>query len=474
MSGKIIGRDREQAELNRLYQSPTSEFLAVYGRRRVGKTFLIRTFFRQSLTFQLTGLANANLQQQLFNFHTALKEYDKRDQDVPIPENWMEAFQQLKELLIRSKQKKKVIFIDELPWLDTPRSFFISALEHFWNSWAAGRDDILLIVCGSAASWMINKLINNRGGLHNRITGRMKIQPFTLQETEAFLQAKRVVWDRYQILQLYMVMGGIPYYLNEVQPGKSAIQVIDEVCFSEYGLLRTEYSNLYTSLFKYSAHHQAIVEALGMKAKGLTREEIVSYAKVPNGGGTTKVLQELEESGFIRKYSNMDKVQRDAIFQLSDFYTLFYFRFIKKADNNKVNYWKTTIDKPAHRTWSGYAFEQVCLAHQQQIRKALGIDGIECSTYAWRSRTITDGAQIDLVMDRRDRVINLFEIKFSIAPFVIDKKYDEALRHKIAAFRYETQTNKSVFLSLLTTYGLKENAYSGHVQNSLTMDCLFL
>lgn len=467
----MVGREEEIALFEEKYASKKSEFIAVYGRRRVGKTYLIREVFKDRVTFQLSGIANATLQDQLLNFHIALQEQYPTLQVKP--NSWIEAFQQLKHCIESTTKKKKVIFIDELPWFDTPNSKFISALEHFWNSWASARKDIVLIVCGSAASWMINKLINNKGGLHNRVTLRLKIEPFTLNECKSFVQSKKMNLDHYQIIQLYMVFGGIPFYWDEIQKGLSATQNINAICFSKNGLLLTEFSNVFKSLFSKAEKHELIVTALAKKSKGFTRNEIILETKISDGGGLTTLLNELEESGFIRKYTPFNKKSRESLYQLSDCYTLFYLKFIKDYQTTDTNFWLKTIDSPKYRAWSGYAFEQVCLYHLDAIKKALGISGIETHASSWRSNNAANGAQIDLVIDRRDQVINLCEMKFSINEFEIDKKYDAELRNKLGTFKTETKTRKSVFMTLITTFGLQQNQYSGNVQNNLKMDILF-
>lgn len=469
----IIGRTEYLKTLQDLYLSEKSEFVAVYGRRRVGKTFLIRTAFEDRFTFQVTGLSKTSMTQQIINFNLALRKLVPEYDDT-VAKDWFLAFQQLIAFLESQGEEKKIVFIDELPWFDTPKSGFIPALEHFWNSWAAARTDILLIVCGSAASWMVNKLINNRGGFHNRVTKRMKIIPFTLHECEQFLKIKNVQLDRYQIIQLYMVLGGIPFYWDEVKPGKSAAQNIEDICFSENGILRNEFKNLYKSLFNKHERHSAIVNALAKKSMGLTRDEIIAETGLPNAGSTSRLLDELEESGFILKYHSPGKKTRNSIYQLVDFYSLFYLKFIKDTQGRDTNQWINLIDSPRQRAWSGYAFEQVCISHLPQIKKALGISGIHSTSYAWRSSTVKDGAQVDLIIDRRDQVINLCEMKFSINNFAIDSKYAEELRNKIGVFTAETKTRKSVFITMVTTYGLQVNSNSvGLVQNDIKMDALF-
>jgi len=468
---RIIGRIEQKAKLKSYISSDSSEFVVVYGRRRVGKTFLIREYFNNTFDFQMTGSANAGMKEQLINFHAAIQKYNPLL--IPFANTWFNAFQQLIELLEQSKSKRKLVFIDELPWLDTPKSGFLSAFEHFWNDWASARRDILLIVCGSATSWITGKLLNNKGGLHNRITSRMSIAPFTLGECEEYLLSRNIELNRYQIVESYMIFGGIPYYLSLLEKGMSLAQNIDNLFFNESGELRNEFKNLYASLFKNHGNYVKIVEALAQKAKGLSRDEILSLSKLTDGGSTTRILQELEECKFIRKYNALDKKTKNGLYQLTDFYTLFYFKFIQKNEYNDTHFWSTSIDSPQHRSWSGYAFEQVCLAHIDQIKRKLGISGVQCKTASWRSRTAEPGAQIDLLIERKDQVINLCEMKYSTEEFSINKNYSQTLRNKVSAFREKTKSRKAIHITMVTTYGIKQNEYAGMIQNEVVMDDLF-
>lgn len=470
----IIGRKREIKQLEKVQSSKKSEFVAVYGRRRVGKTFLIREYFNYSFDFQLTGLAKANTKQQLTNFHATLQRLEDTTSPI-VPNNWFDAFQKLITYLEAiNEERKKIIFLDELPWLDTPKSDFMIALEHFWNSWATNRKDVLLITCGSAASWMINELINNHGGLHNRVTERMKIHPFNLMETEQMLQSRGSALDRYQILKLYMVMGGIPFYLDSVSSEKSVAQNIEEMCFRKGTILTREFQNLFASLFKNSARHEGIIETLSTKTVAMTRKEIAQKTGISTGGSLTKLLDELEESGFISRHILFNKKVHNNLYRLSDFYSLFYLKFIKNNTNYNEGIWLNAIDSPSQRAWAGYAFEQVCMAHIPQIKKALGIEGVLSNSSSWKSSQPEKAAQIDLVIDRRDQVVNLCEVKYSINPYLITKSYAENLRNKIGAFRTETKTRKALFLTMITTHGLEKNIHSNSlVQNEITMDALF-
>lgn len=468
----LVGRKEEVSLLQKITASEVPEFIAVYGRRRIGKTFLIRQFFNNKFTFYMTGAANVNMQQQLYNFQIALKEFSGKT--TPALTSWFDAFLALRTLIESSKAKQKIVFIDELPWLDTPRSNFVPALEYFWNSFGAHHKGLKLIVSGSAASWMLNKLIRNTGGLHNRVTRRIPLSPFRLQETEQFLHARGVMLDRYQMIQLYAVMGGVPYYLNEIEAGKSAAQIIDKLCFSPSGLLRLEYDQLYTSIFTKADHHLAIIEALSTKAKGLSREEVLQITGLPNGGKFTNTLAELEASGFIKRYTPFQKLYRGSLYQLTDPYSLFYHKFIKGSKATGMNTWINKLESSSYRAWSGYAFEYICLSHIPQIKKALGIGGVYTEESAWTGSTDEGGAQIDLLIDRKDGIINVCEAKYASGPFTITKDYAEKLQHKIHAFKSDSKTRKSVFLVMITTFGVKENQYAlGLVQNSLTLEDLF-
>jgi len=470
----MIGRQEEIALLQTLEQADKSSFVAVYGRRRVGKTYLIRTVFEKRMVFQLTGLARTKIDKQLANFHAALVKNFPQYEEKPIAQDWFQAFLQLELALETSNAEKKIVFLDEIPWLDSRNSGFISALEHFWNSWASARRDVLLITCGSAASWMINNLINNHGGLHNRVTHQMPIDPFTLAECEAFFKSRSATFDRYQLLQLYMVLGGIPFYLDMVETSQSAAQNINRLCFTPKGGLRKEFDNLYASLFRNADKHIAVIEALAKKAQGMGREDLIKAANLVNNGNSSKILKELEESDFIRRYHTFGKNSRNSLYQLTDFYSLFYLKFLKSNHILDTDFWLNSLDNPEVRAWSGYAFEQICLSHLSAIKKALGISGIQTISSAWLGSYDNQKAQIDLVIDRRDHVITICEMKFSINPFIIEKKYADDLRTRIGIFKQSTGTSKAIFLTFITTFGLVKNEHAmSLVQNSFTMDILF-
>ena len=477
MSNTLIGRTKEQETLRKALLSDESEMVAIIGRRRVGKTFLIRSVYRERIDLEFTGVQNATRREQLDSFHFLLQKYARRNTILNLPKNWLEAFHQLITVLENknTSKKKKVIFFDELPWLATKKSGFLKALGFFWNNWAS-KNNIVVVICGSAASWMIQKVVKDKGGLHNRITRRINLRPFTLAETETFLASRHLKLNHYNTILIYMIMGGIPHYLKEIQAGKSAIQNIDDICFSEDGLLADEFSNLYPALFEHSENHIAIIRALAMKWKGLTRAEIIKLGNLSNGGGVTKALDELIHSSFISSYFPFGKKRKDKLYRLTDEYSLFYLHFIERRRRNVKGAWQALSQTSTFKSWSGYAFESLCLKHIEQIKTALQIGGIysESSSFFFAGNESLPAIQIDLLIDRNDQVINLCEIKFQQSEFIISKSYAEQLQKKIAVFSEISKTKKQIFLTMITTFGTTQNKHSlGLVDNDLKMDVLF-
>jgi AAA+ ATPase superfamily predicted ATPase len=469
---QLVGRDDERYMLEECYHSNKSEFISVYGRRRVGKTFLIKECFKNRLAFYFTGANRISNRQQLANFVQALNNGSKIT--FPQVNSWFDAFHNLQIFLENLPSKRrKVVFIDELPWMDHKRSNCLQALDYFWNSWASSRDDIVLIVCGSATSWIIKKIINDKGGLHNRITRQIALAPFTLRETELFLKSRGIVFDRKQIVECYMIMGGIPYYLEQLDKRQSLYQNIDRLFFSKTGSLRNEFAQLYASLFSKYDNYVKVIEALSTKRKGLSRKELIAVSGLPNGGYLTKILEELEQCDFISIYNDFSKKSKEKTFQLTDFYSLFYINFIRGKKRLDEHYWTNNIDNQKHRSWSGYAFEQVWMLHTNQIRQKLGISGVSTCVSSWRSALADPAVEIDLLICRNDRITNICEVKYSKGEFVIDKQYCQNLMHKKDAFIEETRLRDAVHLTMLTTYGVKRNEYWGYVQSEVTMNDLF-
>lgn len=470
----LIGRNSEQQDLLRAYYSEYSEFVAVTGRRRVGKTFLVRETFNYKFAFQHSGLANQNTRAQLKEFRQSLLRCGMKK--CRIPTDWFDAFSLLSELLDGQRKGKKVIFIDELPWMDAPRSNFVSAIEHFWNSYVSARKDILLIICGSATSWIINNVFKNHGGLHNRVTYRIHLAPFTLNECEQYAKSRHLGMSRYGLLECYMVMGGVPFYWSLLERGKSVAQNIDDLFFAPTGKLHDEYRELYDSLFKNPELYIRVVETLGTKKMGMTREEIIDGGNIQNNGLLTRVLADLESCGFIRRYNYQGIKHSTAIFKLIDNYTLFYYQFLRHQSGKDSQYWSHHTNTPVRNAWAGLAFERVCFEHISQIKQALGIAGVSTQVCSWRVKddpVYGEGAQIDMVMERADQIINLCEMKFSSIEYAIDKSDDDNLRHKAARFSRSRRTHKAVQVVLITPFGIKSNKYQYSVQNVITAEDLF-
>lgn len=469
----MVGRQIEKERLLRYMESDESEFVAVYGRRRVGKTYLIRQTFRDRFTFQHTGVARGRTKEQLRVFADSLREYGL--DLVGSPADWFEAFNHLKTVIGRSTAEKKVVFLDELSYLDTKGSRFIPALEHFWNGWASARSDVLLVVCGSATSWIINKVIKDKGGLHNRVTGRISLQPFTLRECEEYVASRGIEMTRYQIAETYMVLGGIPFYWKHLEPDLSADQNVDELFFAHAGKLEGEFEELYSSLFRKPDPYLKIVMALGRRKSGLTRDEIMSETGLVSCGNFSRYLRELEECGFIRKAIAFGRRSKGAVYQLIDNFTLFHLAF---AGENKVNdrcFWSSSADAQFRVVWEGLAFERLCLQHLRALKSALGIAGVVSNECAWQVAQTQDhpGAQVDLLIDRKDGVINLCEMKFASAEYEISGMEERHVRERRELFKRLTGTRKAVHLTYVTTYGVKRTAHAGVVQSQITLEDLF-
>ena len=470
----IIGRKRESQILNSALQDNRSHFIAVYGRRRIGKTFLVRETFGYRFTFQHAGMADGGMRDQLEAFRISLKDAGL---SVPRLHSWSEAFEGLKDLVRNSTEKRKTIFIDELSWMDTPKSRLVPELEHFWNSWASARQDIVLIVCASATSWMLSEIVHNKGGLYNRLTDQIHLHPFTLSECEEYVKSGNLAFNRSQIMQYYMVFGGVPFYWTFIRKGLSIIQNIDGILFSKDAPLKEEFKYLYASIFKKPAVYLKIVETLGKKKVGMTRDELIHASGLPNSGDLTRKLEELESCGFIRQYKAFGHSRKDSVYQLIDFFTLFHFKFLADAPNDEKS-WANQINTPLANTWTGLAFERVCMEHIPQIKRKLGISGIlsDVSSLFCRSNPEKGiaGSQIDLLIARKDQVINLCEMKYSNVEYTLTETEDRKIKTRINDLILYSGTKSAVFPTLITTYGLVENSYSGNIQSIVTMDDLFV
>jgi AAA+ ATPase superfamily predicted ATPase len=471
----IIGREKEQQELLWLLEKEESQFCAVYGRRRVGKTYLVRETFNYQFCFQHTGVAKGTLRQQLTAFRNSLVAAGLK---CAVPKTWIDAFELLKMLINQAPEGKKVLFIDELPWMDTPKSNLICALENFWNGWATARKekDIVLIVCGSATSWISKKLLKDKGGLRGRLTNRIKLLPFTLRECELFAKSANLALGRKDILELYMILGGIPYYWSFLKKGLSVAQNVDQLFFAENAQLHDEFEALYTILFKRPENYLKVIWSLSNGRKsGMSRDEILKECKISDGGTFSMILEELEECGFIRHFASADTADNNAMYQLIDNYTLFYYHCIKKNSFSDEHYWSNTFTSTSHNVWKGHAFERICLQHVPQIKAALGILGVQTNVCSWYARGATErrGAQIDLVIQRADGFTDLCEMKHSDSMFTIDNDYAKDLQNKLSSYQELSRDKRTPHLVMVTTNGVVHNSYFNIIQNEITMDDLF-
>lgn len=483
MKNSIIGRKKEIAELKKYISSKQSEFIALYGRRRVGKTYLIKELLDGQFTFRMTGKEDATLREQLLNFSYAMSDFFQYDS---VPKSWTEAFHILAKHIESMGKGPKIIFIDELPWFDTPKSRFLAAFEHFWNNWAYYRNDIKLIVCGSATSWMLNKLINSRGGLHNRVTHKMLISPFCLGEVEQYFRSKGFSYERTEIIDCYMAVGGVAYYLSLFDKDKSVAENIDKLCFSRGGELTGEFNRIYSSLFKKAENHIAIINVLSSSRKGMTRTELLGKTKMANNGNLTLTLRELETCEFIRSYNPFGKEKKDKMFQLTDQFSLFYLHFMRSNSNLGSGYWLKKIGSPEYAAWSGYSFETVCLHHIEQIMSAIGISGIYYAPCSWSYRPsdavakdtdadadLKTGTQIDLLIDRNDKTISVCEMKYASSEYEITKAYAAHIEQRLRTFQKVTKTKKTLNMVYVTPFGLRNNMYARKVSKQVIADDLF-
>lgn len=474
----IIGRKKERELFNDICATQKPALVAVYGRRRVGKTFLVRQHFNNSFDFSFTGSYQMPRQGQLLLFNQELRRFS--GQEFPLAKDWFSAFEQLRQYLSSLNKKRLILFFDELPWMETLKSSFMQAFSYFWNTWASTRKGLKLFVCGSSTTWMLDKLIGDKGGLYGRVTHTVYLAPFTLGETEAYLQANGIRWNRYQILEIYMVMGGIPFYLEMLKPKLTFDQNVDNLFFAANAPLRMEYGFLFRSLFNDAQLYRQVVESIAKRSEGMTRQQIKEELGLGDGGVLTVVLENLVRCDFLRRYAAFGKSERNALYQLTDLFSLFHLRFVADNNGQDAQFWSNMRENPSRVAWRGYAFEQVCLHHIPQIKEAIGIKAVLSNVCSWSCPTFTDkdgnpwqGTQIDLLIDRRDQVINICEMKYANDVYIIDKDYEERLRRRLSTFQHLTRTRKALHLTFITTYGLSRNTHSGNVQTEVTMGDLF-
>ena len=468
----MVGRKEEAKQLRRAFESPCSEFVSVYGRRRVGKTFLVNETFGYKFAFHVAGVKKGNKRAQLEKFKFALIRHGR--ETCPRLRSWMQAFHELEMLLESAPAGRKVVFIDEMPWMDTHGSGFLLALESFWNEWASGRKDVLLIACGSATSWIVKKLNRNEGGLYNRIRTQIKLHPFTLAECEAYAAELGLGYGRNHVAECYMALGGVAWYWSLLEKGKSPGQNFDRLFFGPGDGLRGEFEELYASLFSNPGPYERIVLALGSRRAGLTRDELVAAIGSQSNGNLTRQLEDLEESGFIRRYLPVGGVN-GGLYQLVDPFSLFWMRFVKGNRSRDGDWWTARVGEGEKNEWRGFAFERLCLEHVPQIKRALGVSGVHVDVFSWKRTASRDlrGAQIDLLLSRADGIVNLCEMKWSRGEYAVDAEEDRKIANRVEAFSEMLGGNKTIHVTLVTAHGLAHNAHWNNVQAEVTLDDLF-
>lgn len=466
---KIIGREQEYEKITTYLNSRRAEFVAIYGRRRVGKTFLVRSYFKDKFDFYTTGVIDGTREEELAVFYNSLCDYGYTGSQ---PKNWIETFYALYTLLKTKKRRKRcVVFIDELPCFDTQHSGFVRAFGHFWNNYASRLGNIFLVVCGSATSWIVRNIIDNRGGLHNRITHEMHIHSFNLHDTELFFKAHKAKWTQLAITQMYMALGGVPYYLEMIDFGRSVAENIDALFFAPDAELRREYGRLFKSLYRHPDQYMEIIALLSENKSGLTRKEISERLKLNSGSHLSNMLDDLVNCDFLRRYSNGTK-RNSCIYQVVDFYTLFYHQFCKQKTSDKM-LWQHSINTPKQNTWYGLAFERICLCHVWQILYALHLDTVRTECFSWRSSTSPDKVQIDLVIDRIGGQTCICEIKYSQSEYNLTSAEETKIRNRIATYSGEMKPKDGVIGILITTFGLANKQATDTIQHIVTLNKLF-
>lgn len=475
----MIGRKQEVKNLNRLYDRNQAELVAIYGRRRVGKTYLVDETFAGRITFRHAGLSPAEensrglLKLQLDHFYNSLELHGMEKSEKPT--NWLDAFLLLEKFL-QSKDDgtRQVVFLDELPWLDTPKSGFIRAFEAFWNTWGCHRKNLMVIVCGSANSWIQDKLINNHGGLYNRVTYEIKLSPFNLHECEELYKSNGVKLSRYDIAQSYMIFGGIPYYMGYVNGEMSLAQNVDNLFFKKNAIFRDEYNRLFASVFVNPEAVKTIVQLLYTRNAGYTRKEITEKLGITDGGRLSRNLNALISSDFIIKYVPFGYGKREEHYKLIDPFCIFYLHFISNQKKVNEKFWQQNVSSGAVAVWRGFAFENVCFNHIEQIKMALGISGVISENSAWSKRSDNEeGTQIDLLISRNDNVINMCEIKYYSSEFSVNKDYYQLLLKRQTILSESVSPKMAIHSTLITTFGLSHNEYSGAFTNVIVLDDLF-
>ena len=481
---KFVARKEELLTLKTEFSKKESSFIAIYGRRRIGKTELINHFLSQQdgVLFSVTGAYDVGLKAHLANFSNKLALVFGCTEEKFT--SWDKAFWALQNELRNSQLPeggKISIFIDELPWLaEMKDNGFKGALSLFWNDFASKRDDIFLVVCGSATAWIIRHIIDDYGSLSNRITTQIHLDVFTLSESKIFLEQQgHKGLSHKTVVDYYMVLGGVAHYLTLLNKDLSFVQNINRLFFAKNGILRTEYNRLFRSLFKNHQVHEKIVDSLSIGWSGQSLAELGKRKGLTKGAALSNALKELEASNLLVKRYRYGQKKRDVLYSIRDPFIYFYNKWIKSVSQldfiSNPNYFLAVYKSQSYKSWCGFAFENIAHQHILAIKKALGIAGVITKNHYWRANnTVSKGAQIDILLERADDVINIIECKYHNTPFTINKRYAAELENKETIFIENTGFNGSVQIVMLSSAGLKENAYSQSIlSRSLDLGIFF-
>lgn len=415
---RFVGRELELKKLRAIGEADEPSIVVVYGRRRVGKTELLEQAFRHRNILKFEGIEGLSEKDQYANAMRQLAKYVGEDLLTKVQiTSWSEFF----DLVARyTKEGTWTIYLEELQWLANYESKLLSELKYAWDNQFRRNPKLLLILCGSAPSFMLEKVVHSKA-LYNRSQHEIHLQELSISETKLFLKNRS---DR-EIFNAYLSVGGIPEYLKWVDKESSVFQGLCTHAFTSGSFFSREFEKIFTSSLANNKHYREIIETLS-RCKFLSREELAEKLKLTSGGTLSILLTDLEKCGFISKYcpynlSNSSNVIRYAI---ADNYLHFYFNFIRpiqskieNGDYNEVP--QSAIKMDSYAKWLGFAFERWCRKYSRVIAKILGFSGVQYRSGAYFSRATNKkdpGYQIDLVFDRADKVYTICEMKYLQSP----------------------------------------------------------
>ena len=469
----FVGRKKELSLLEESYLSSKSEIFTVYGRRRIGKSTLIEIFARQKPNFfSFEGIEGQNSSFQIKHFTEMLK---KQLQDPLLSsiqfQSWDAVFTYVSErLMTKTRPNEKIIFfLDEIQWMAAGRSSFISLLKYYWdNYWK--KSNVLMILCGSIASFMVNKVVHSKA-LYGRIDHEILLKGLHPFEAKAFFADKHKSTE--EILKYYLILGTIPKYLEYINPSRSFQWNMNKLFFSSHGSMINEIKKIFYSQFKESTIYFDIVKLL--KSGPLALSEICTRLKIKSGGGLKRYLTNLENAEIIRSHVPFNRKANSRLkkYVLSDEYLNFYFKYlepnlriIEESESEKLF---ETLTKNSFDVWLGFAFEKFCIKHNSWLADLMGFkdDVLIASPYFERK---DQRFQIDLVYLRADKVITICEIKHHTKP--LSSKQIGEMQRKLQCLKIPN--GYSIETALISLYGpdkaLNDSNYFDHY---VSMDAIF-